>query len=173
MKGLRQNGVDRKTAEKLFDLIEKFGGYGFNKSHSVAYALIAYQTAYLKAHYPFSSWQHCYPGMGNQDKTIKNIAECREMGIQIHPPDINQSQSDFSVVDEIDPLRSGGGQKCGSQGRGGGDRREKPKRAVQGLVDFCRRVDGSKVNRSGLWRGSSSAAPLISPPSGGPNYTNP
>ena len=94
------NGVDLKAAEKLFMLIEKFGGYGFNKSHSVAYALIAYQTAYLKAHFPLQFMAALLTqDMGNQDKTIKNLAECREMSIRIQPPDINQSQSDFSVVE--------------------------------------------------------------------------
>ena len=103
--GSKENGVDPKTAQKLFMLIEKFGGYGFNKSHSAAYAMIAYQTAYLKAHYPVQFMAALLTqDMGNQDKTIKNIAECREMGIQILPPDLNESQADFAVVEEGIPF---------------------------------------------------------------------
>jgi DNA polymerase-3 subunit alpha len=142
------NGVDIKTAEKLFMLIDKFGGYGFNKSHSVAYALIAYQTAYLKAHFPLQFMAALLTqDMGNQDKTIKNLAECREMGIRIQPPDINQSQSDFSVVEGAIRFGLGAVKNVGlkavesmieERNRGGpfGD-----------LVDFCKRMDGAKVNR--------------------------
>ncbi|HBF43194.1 MAG TPA: DNA polymerase III subunit alpha, partial [Desulfobacteraceae bacterium] len=94
IEGAAKNNVDPKTAKRLFTLIDKFGGYGFNKSHSAAYAMIAYQTAYLKAHYPVQFMAALLTqDMGNQDKTIKNIAECREMGIEILPPDINESQA--------------------------------------------------------------------------------
>ncbi len=83
MEGALRKNAAREKAERLFDLMEKFGGYGFNKSHSVAYALIAYQTAYLKAHYPVQFMAALLTqDMGNQDKTIKNIAECREMAIR-------------------------------------------------------------------------------------------
>jgi DNA polymerase-3 subunit alpha len=100
IKGATKNGVTHKTADKLFMLIEKFGGYGFNKSHSAAYAMIAYQTAYLKANYPVQFMAALLTqDMGNQDKTIKNIAECPGMGIKILPPDINESQAAFSVVE--------------------------------------------------------------------------
>ncbi|MDD5154217.1 MAG: DNA polymerase III subunit alpha [Desulfovibrionales bacterium] len=97
--GATKNSVPRKKAEKLFDLMEKFGGYGFNKSHSTAYALIAYQTAYLKAHYPLPFMAALLTSdMDSTDNVVKHIAECREHGIEILPPDINESDSDFSVV---------------------------------------------------------------------------
>ena len=100
VEGATANGVEPKMAKKLFGLIDKFGGYGFNKSHSAAYAMIAYQTAYLKSHYPVEFMAALLTqDMGNQDKTIKNIAECRVMGIEILPPDVNESQADFSVVE--------------------------------------------------------------------------
>ena len=100
IEGATKNGVTHKTADKLFMLIEKFGGYGFNKSHSAAYAMIAYQTAYLKANYPVQFMAALLTqDMGNQDKTIKNIAECPGMEIKILPPDINESQTGFSVVE--------------------------------------------------------------------------
>ena len=81
--------------------MEKFGGYGFNKSHSAAYALIAYQTAYLKAHYPLEFMVALLTSkMGNASDIIKYITECREKGIVVLPPDINQSRMDFSIVED-------------------------------------------------------------------------
>ena len=87
-----------KTAKSVFELMAFFAGYGFNKSHSAAYALVAYHTAWLKAHYPV----HFMAALlttekGNTDKLVKYINECREMGIEILPPDINTSALDFSV----------------------------------------------------------------------------
>ena len=148
VEGAKQNSVPGETAENIFGLIDKFGGYGFNKSHSAAYALIAYQTAYLKAHYPVQFMAALLTqDMGNQDKTIKNIAECRDMGIRILPPDVNESAADFTVVE--DSIRFGlaavknVGQKaveCLIQ-----DREEKG--PFKDLYDFCRRMDGSRVNK--------------------------
>ncbi len=148
IEGAARNGVEAKKADKLFGLIDKFGGYGFNKSHSVAYAMIAYQTAFLKAHYPVQFMAALLTeDMGNQDKTIKNIAECREMGIRILPPDLNESQADFAVA--------GGGIRFGlaavknvglkavesiiAERESGGP--------FSGLLEFCQRIDPSKVNR--------------------------
>lgn len=148
IEGAVSDGVDAKTAKKLFALIEKFGGYGFNKSHSAAYAMIAYQTAYLKTHYPVQFMAALLTqDMGNQDKTIKNIAECREMGIQILPPDINESQADFAVVKDGIRFGLGAVKNVGlkavesliAERNNGGP--------FLDLVDFCNRVDGSKVNR--------------------------
>ncbi len=148
VEGATVNNVPSKKAEKLFMLIEKFGGYGFNKSHSAAYALIAYQTAYLKAHYPVQFMAALLTqDMGNQDKTIKNIAECREMGIEILPPDINESQADFSVA--------GGGIRFGLAAvKNVGlkamesliEEREK-NGPFRNLFEFCQRIEGSKINR--------------------------
>jgi DNA polymerase-3 subunit alpha len=148
IEGASENGVDQKTAQKLFMLIEKFGGYGFNKSHSAAYAMIAYQTAYLKAHYPVQFMAALLTqDMGNQDKTIKNIAECREMAIQILPPDLNESQPDFAVVEGgirfgLAAVKNVGLKAVESviEDRNSGG-------PFKDLLDFCRRVDGSKVNR--------------------------
>ena len=81
--------------------MEKFAGYGFNKSHSAAYALISYQTAYLKAHYPLQFFGALITSdMDNTDKVIRYINDAREMGIQILPPDVNESQKDFSISKE-------------------------------------------------------------------------
>ena len=95
--GARQNGVPGAKAQKLFELMEQFAGYGFNKSHSAAYALIAYQTAYLKAHYPVEFMAALLTSeIGNQDKLTQYLNECRDMGIKILPPDINSSDLAFT-----------------------------------------------------------------------------
>jgi DNA polymerase III subunit alpha len=146
--GSSQGGVDPKAAEKLFHLIEKFGGYGFNKSHSVAYALIAYQTAFLKAHFPVQFMAALLTqDMGNQDKTIKNIAECREMGISILPPDINQSQLDFSVVEGSIRFGLGAVKNVGLKAVESIIEERNREGPFQDLLTFCRRIDGAKVNR--------------------------
>jgi DNA polymerase-3 subunit alpha len=147
MKGAVTNGVPSLKAEKIFDLMEKFGGYGFNKSHSAAYALIAYQTAYLKAHYPVEFMASLLTSeMHSTDGVVKYIAECRNNGIPVLSPDINESEMEFTVT--------------GSQIRFGlvavknvgesaiesivGARKEKP---FESLFDFCERVDLRKVNK--------------------------
>ena len=99
--GAREQGVEEATASFIFDLMEKFAGYGFNKSHSAAYALVAYHTAWLKAHYPV----HFMAALlttekGNTDKLVQYIGECREMEIEVLPPDVNRSGLDFTVEGE-------------------------------------------------------------------------
>ncbi len=99
--GAHERKIPDRTANDIFDLMEHFAGYGFNKSHSCAYALVAYQTAYLKAHYP----QHFMSAlltteMESSDAIVKYIGECREMGIEVLPPDVNTSRLDFSVEGE-------------------------------------------------------------------------
>ncbi|SPD72222.1 DNA polymerase III subunit alpha [uncultured Desulfobacterium sp.] len=146
--GAKENGVDAKMAEALFSLIEKFGGYGFNKSHSAAYALIAYQTAFLKAHYPVQFMAALLTqDMGNQDKTIKNIAECREMGIEILPPDINESQADFSVVGGKIRFGLAAVKNVGLKAVESVIEERKNQGPFTDLSQFCRRVEGAKVNR--------------------------
>jgi DNA polymerase-3 subunit alpha len=99
IQGARANGISEKKATRLFDLMAFFAEYGFNKSHSAAYAYIAYQTAYLKAHYPVEFMAATMSAdMDNTDKIVKSINECREMGIMILPPDINQSGQEFKVI---------------------------------------------------------------------------
>ncbi|MFH1124544.1 MAG: DNA polymerase III subunit alpha [Pseudomonadota bacterium] len=148
LKGAKENAVDAKTAQRLFMLIEKFGGYGFNKSHSAAYALIAYQTAYLKAHYPVQFMAALLTqDMGNQDKTIKNIAECREMGIRILPPDLNESQPDFAVVEGSIRFGLAAVKNVGLKAVESVIEERTAGGPFRDLLDFCKRVDGSKVNR--------------------------
>ncbi len=101
MDGARENNIPEDKAEYIFDLMAKFAGYGFNKSHSAAYALVSYQTAYLKAHYPaqfMAALLSC--DMNNTDKVVLYINECKEHQIEVLPPDINESFKDFTVIDD-------------------------------------------------------------------------
>jgi DNA polymerase-3 subunit alpha len=95
--GAVQRGFPQKKIEKIFDLMAQFAGYGFNKSHSAAYALLAYHTAYLKTHYPVEFMAALLTSVtGNTDDVVKYINECREMGIAVEPPDINVSDANFT-----------------------------------------------------------------------------
>ena len=101
LEGCQKNKIPAKKAEKIFDLMAKFAEYGFNKSHSAAYAFISYQTAYLKTHYPVEYMASLLTHeMGNTDKVMAAIQDCRDHGIAILPPDINSSFHGFSVVSE-------------------------------------------------------------------------
>ena len=97
VEGAAQRNFPAKKIEKIFDLMAQFAGYGFNKSHSAAYALLAYQTAYLKTHYPVEFMAALLTSVtGNTDDVVKYINECREMGIAVEPPDINVSDANFT-----------------------------------------------------------------------------
>ena len=99
--GCATRKVPGKKAEKIFDLMAEFAGYGFNKSHSCAYALLAYQTAYLKTHYPVEFMAALLTSeTGNTEKVVKYINESRGMGITVLPPDVNSSDLDFTPVGE-------------------------------------------------------------------------
>src|SRR3954462_13640628 len=97
VKGAVEKGFPQKKIEKIFDLMEQFAGYGFNKSHSAAYAFLAYQTAYLKTHYPVEFMAALLTSVtGTTDDVVKYINECREMGIPVEAPDINVSDANFT-----------------------------------------------------------------------------
>jgi DNA polymerase-3 subunit alpha len=99
IEGAKTNGISEKKAKKIFDLMAYFAEYGFNKSHSAAYAYVSYETAYLKAHYPVEFMAATLSAdMDNTEKVVKFIAGCREMGIEIMPPDINLSGKEFTVI---------------------------------------------------------------------------
>ncbi|MFU8819635.1 MAG: DNA polymerase III subunit alpha, partial [Desulfurivibrio sp.] len=146
--GCEKNAIDPKKSEHIFDLMAKFAGYGFNKSHSAAYALVAYQTAWLKAHYPaqfMAALLSC--DMGNTDKVVRYINECKEHEIEVLPPDINESFPDFTVISDrirfgLAAVKNVGGSALESilevRGQDG---------PYKSLEDFCLRVDGRKVNR--------------------------
>ncbi|RMH07774.1 MAG: DNA polymerase III subunit alpha, partial [Nitrospirae bacterium] len=101
VEGAVRHGLSKQKAEKLFDQMAYFAGYGFNKSHSAAYAVIAYQTAYLKANFPTEFMAALLTSeMGNTDKLVGYFTECRELGIPILPPDVNESSKNFTVVEK-------------------------------------------------------------------------
>ena len=165
IQGCERNKVKREQAEAIFDEILRFGGYAFNKAHSTGYALVAYQTAYLKTYYPLEFMAALLTfEMDNTDKIVEYISECGRMGIAVRPPDINSSAVDFTVV------------AAGQAGRTDGADAEQPcirfglaavkgagHKAVDAIIeardeggpfediyDFCERVDHSAVNRSAI-----------------------
>ena len=99
--GAVERGLERETATKIFDLIEYFGGYGFNKSHSTAYALVLFQTAYLKAHYPTEFMAALLSsemdGAEREKFFVEHIDDCRKMGVEVLPPNINEGEATFQV----------------------------------------------------------------------------
>jgi len=146
--GCVNNNISEDVAEKVFTFIEPFAGYGFNRAHAACYALIGYQTAYLKANYPVQFMAALLTqDMGNQDKTIKNIAECREMGIRILPPDLNESQADFAVSGEAIRFGLAAVKNVGLKAVESIIEERNESGGFKDLVDFCQRVDAGKVNR--------------------------
>jgi DNA polymerase-3 subunit alpha len=146
--GCRANGIDKKEAGDVFDLIVEFAGYGFPKAHSTAYALITYQTAYLKAnHRPEYLAATLTIESTNHDRLTRYIAHVRESGIEILPPDVNESNRDFAVAGGA--IRFG---FAGIKNVGGGAieailRSREQEGAFRSVYDFTRRVDARKVNR--------------------------
>ncbi|GAK53078.1 DNA polymerase III, alpha subunit [Candidatus Moduliflexus flocculans] len=148
LEGTRKNNIPDAKADEIFNLMEYFAGYGFNKSHTAAYALITFQTAYLKAHYPVECMAALLTSdMDNTDRIVKYINECRDMGIAILPPDVNESVRTFSVAGER--IRFG---MAAVKNVGGGavdaiiEARQKGGK-YKHLQDFCERVDLSRVNK--------------------------
>lgn len=147
MAGARDSQIDEEKAEYIFDLMAKFAGYGFNKSHSAAYALIAYQTAYLKAHYPaqfMTALLSC--DMANTDKIVLYINECREHNIEVLPPDINESVQDFSVHEDRIRFGLAAVKNVGEAALSLIVKEREDNGSFRSLVDFCNRVHSASVN---------------------------
>jgi DNA polymerase-3 subunit alpha len=151
VEGAKQHGHSEELASNIFDLMEKFAGYGFNKSHSAAYALVSYQTAWLKVHYPAPFMAAVMSSeLQNTDKIVVFIEECRAMKLALKLPDINTGEYMFTVNDAGEIVYGLGAIK----GLGEGPieniieaRRQGP---FRNLFDFCARVDGRKVNKRAL-----------------------
>ncbi len=149
VQGATNKGFQQDLASNIFDLMEKFAGYGFNKSHSAAYALVAYQTGWLKAHYPAEFMAATMSSdMDKTDKVVTFIDECRAMSLTLLPPDVNRGQYHFSVDAQGQIIYGLGAIKGLGEGpvssildarSGGGD--------FEDLFDFCMRVDGRKLNK--------------------------
>jgi DNA polymerase-3 subunit alpha len=144
-------GTAKALAGEIFDLIEKFASYGFNKSHSVAYSVIAYQTAYLKAHYPAEFMAATLSSeIGSTEKIVKLIDDCRKMGIEVLPPDVNESGLDFKVVDGrirfgLCAIKNVGESAIDTVIKARGE-----KGSFENLFDFCSDVDLRLVNKKCL-----------------------
>ncbi len=146
--GALERGFNQKKVEKIFDLMEQFAGYGFNKSHSAAYAYLAFVTAYLKAHYPIDFMAALLTSeTGNTAKVVKYINECREMGIRILPPDVNHSEWSFTPDGEAIRFGLGAVKNVGQSAvEAIGVAREEVGR-FQSLHQFCEKVGLGAVNR--------------------------
>jgi len=151
--GAKERGLPEKKVAHIFDLMEQFAGYGFNKSHSAAYAYVAYVTAYLKAHYPVEFMSALLTSeTGNTAKVVKYINECRDMGIPVLPPDVNSSDKNFTpaVSGEGKPAIRFGLCAIRNLGEGAADSMIAARGeggAFRTLFDLCERVDLGAVNR--------------------------
>lgn len=147
MAGIKENGLDPKKSEKVFEHMAKFSGYGFNKAHTAAYGLIAYQTAFLKTHYPHEFMAALLNNeVSNTDKIVFLMAECASTGLNVNPPDINKSGIDFIVRDEniifgLAAIKGLGRAAIEAmvEARKDGE--------FNDLFDLCRKVDLRRVNR--------------------------
>ena len=149
VQGALKRGFPQKKIEKIFDLMAQFAGYGFNKSHSAAYALLAYHTAYLKTHYPVEFMAALLTSVtGSTDDVVKYINECREMGIAVEPPDINVSHANFTPHGQairfgLAAVKNVGGNAIESIVAA----RKKLGRNFRSIFEFCEEVDLRLLNK--------------------------
>ncbi len=148
VEGARVRGCDPRLATAIFNLIEKFAGYGFNRSHSAAYALLSYQTAWLKAHHPAEFMAGVLSAdMDKTDKVVTMIAECREMGITVLPPDVNRCDYEFVPIDDHTILYGLGAIKGLGEGAVEAVLTARGTTPFTDLFELCRRVVDRRVNR--------------------------
>ncbi len=147
----KTNRMQAKKAGEIFDAIERFAGYGFNKSHSAAYAVISYETAYLKAHYPVEFMAASLSSeMGNPDKLPMFVAEAQEMGIEVLPPNVNDSELRFKPQGNSIRYGLAAVKNVGVSAVESIIREREQNGPYKGLIDFCLRVDTQLVNRKTL-----------------------
>ncbi len=146
--GSVERGVNKEVADHIFDLMEKFAGYGFNKSHSAAYALLSYQTAWLKAHFPAEYMAAVLSAdMDNTDKVVRLIDDCTKMHLKIAPPDINRSDYRFTVDDSGEIIYGLGAIKGVGAAALENCLENRQQQVFKNLFDFCERTDSRRVNR--------------------------
>jgi len=156
VEGAHAAGLPKKKAEELFAMIEKFAGYGFNKSHSTAYALIAYMTAYLKAHYKVEFMAALLssdiPGRNfkRKDSLVEHLEDCQRMGIEVVGPDVNRSGAEFTVAEGKIHFALSAIKGCGEAAAEAIQREREAKGPYKDLFDFCQRLDPSTVNRTAI-----------------------
>ncbi len=149
--GAKKQGIDPELAIRIFDLVEKFAGYGFNKSHSAAYALVSYQTAWLKAHYPAQFMAATMSSdMDKTDKVVTFIEEVRHMGLTLLPPDVNHGEFQFTVDGENNIIYGLGAIKGLGEGPIENIINARKSGPFTDLFDFCAKVDPRKVNKRAL-----------------------
>ncbi len=150
--GATKRGIEESSAARIFDLIEKFAGYGFNKSHSAAYALLSYQTAWLKNYYPAEFMSAALSAdMEHTDKVVILIREAKSMGLNIEPPDINRGELRFSVAEEGSIIYGLGAIKgVGEKALEDVLKERKENGNYQNLLSLCQRIDSQKVNKKTL-----------------------
>jgi len=148
IEGAARNGIGRPEAERLFALIEKFAGYGFNKAHSTGYAILAYQTAWFKTHYPAEFWAAAFSFSDNQEELAGYLASARASGLQILPPDINASKMDFTVDGTAIRFGLGAIKGVGEAAVQAILSARSQHGPFRNLFHFCRCVDRRSVNRS-------------------------
>ncbi|MDA7951480.1 MAG: DNA polymerase III subunit alpha [Pirellulaceae bacterium] len=156
LKGATGKGLKLKEAEDFWNMIEKFAGYGFNKSHSTAYALIAYQTAYLKAHYPVEYMAALLTGdipgrnFKRKDALVEHMEDCERMGIEVVPPSVNTSHVEFSVANGKIHFGMAAIKGCGGSAAEAIVKARDEEGPFKSLFDFCERVDPSECNRAAI-----------------------
>src|SRR5262245_26976648 len=154
VKGAKANGLSAQQALDFWNMIIKFAGYGFNKSHSTAYALIAYMTAYLKAHYPVEFMAALLSGdiqsrnFKTKDSLVEHLEDCRRMGIQVEPPDVNRSGVDFTVAGGKIQFGLSAIKGCGGAAGDAILAARQKGGPFKDLFDFCERVDSSGASRA-------------------------
>ncbi|TWU49802.1 DNA polymerase III subunit alpha [Rubripirellula reticaptiva] len=154
--GAVENGLAEKDADDIWNLIVKFAGYGFNKSHSTAYALLAYQTAYLKAHYPVEfmaallSSDISGRNFVRKDALVEHMEDCDRMGIEVVAPCVNKSAADFSVEGKLVFFALSAIKGCGGQTSIAIEEERKKNGPFKDIFDFCERVDPSACNKSAI-----------------------
>ncbi len=148
LEGAKAKKIPEKKAEKLYELIQKFEGYGFNKSHAPAYAVVCYQTGYLKAHYPTEFMAALMTtDMGNADKIVGYFSECRDLNIKVLPPDVNESHKNFTVVDQAIRFGLAAIKNVGEGAVESIIEIRNKTGPFKSFFEFCRRVDLHKVNK--------------------------
>ncbi|MEM8985801.1 MAG: DNA polymerase III subunit alpha [Pseudomonadota bacterium] len=151
LEGAVEKGVDEKKADGIFELVAKFAGYGFNKSHAAAYAYIAYQTAYLKANHPAEFLAASMSlDIGNTDKLAVFLKEAARVGVEVRPPDVNQSEADFSVRDGVIYYALGAIKNVGLQAMEGIVGARKQGGAFKDVMDFAERIDAADANKRAI-----------------------
>ncbi|MCC6124323.1 MAG: DNA polymerase III subunit alpha [Pirellulales bacterium] len=156
VEGAHAQGMSKRDAEEIFELIKKFAGYGFNKSHSTAYALIAYMTAYLKAHWPVEFMAALLTSdisgrnFKKKDSLVEHLEDCQRMNVAVEPPNANTSMEEFSVADGKIRFGLSAIKGCGGAAAGAIIAERAARGPYKSIFDFCERLDPSAVNRTAI-----------------------